>query len=363
MDPTIIFFVAINVLLVILTVITLKAGIITVPQNEVYVVERFGKYSKTMSAGINFLMPYVDKISHKQSLKEQAVDVPSQSAITKDNISISVDGVLYFRIVDPFKASYGIEDYSFAVKQLAQTTMRSEIGKMELDKSFEERDRLNVSIVTSINEAAEPWGVSVLRYEIKDIDPPKSVMEAMESQMKAERERRAKILESEGDREAEINRAEGMKIAQVLSAEAEREEQVLRAKGEAAAILEVAHAQSLALEKVGVIASTREGQSAITLDLATKAIQAKEKIAGESSVILLPDGGTDAASMVAQATSIFASLNGKHAMNSAVQSEIASLKDVIKKPTTANKKQFAKELKSAPAKTYYKYGFDKLFGR
>lgn len=276
-----------------------------VPQNSAYVIERFGKYNKTMEAGINYILPFVDHIAHKRSLKEQAVDVPSQSAITKDNISLTVDGVLYFRVVDPYKASYGVEDYGFAVQQLAQTTMRSEIGKIELDKTFEERDQLNVNIVHSINDAAEPWGVVVLRYEIKDIVPPASVMSAMESQMRAERERRAKILESEGDRQAAINRAEGEKQAQVLEAEAEKEQQILRAEGEARAITSVAQAKADALRKIGEAACTTEGMAAVQLDLATRAIEARHAIAKESSVVLLPDSGTDPASVVAQAVSIF----------------------------------------------------------
>ncbi len=281
-----------------------KSTIRFVPQNRAYVIERFGKYNRTLEAGIKLVIPIFERVAHDRSLKEQAQDVPSQGAITKDNISLTVDGVLYFRVIDPYKASYGVEDYVFAVVQLAQTTMRSEIGKMELDKTFEERDQLNSNIVRAINEAADPWGVVVLRYEIKDIVPPASVMSAMESQMRAERERRAKILESEGDKQAAINRAEGDRQAQVLAAEADKAEQILRAEGEAQAIRAVADAQAEALRKVGDAAKTIEGQAAMQLDLATKAIAAKHAIARESSVVLLPDSGTDAAAIVAQAMSI-----------------------------------------------------------
>jgi regulator of protease activity HflC (stomatin/prohibitin superfamily) len=303
------YLLTMQTLVLVLIVIGLKSSIKFVPQNRAYVIERFGKYQSTKEAGLNFILPFIDRISADRSLKEKAVDVPEQSAITKDNISLSVDGVLYFRVLDPYKATYGIDDYEFAVTQLAQTTMRSELGKMELDKTFEERDILNTNIVAAINEAAGPWGIQVLRYEIKDIVPPQSVMEAMEAQMKAERVKRAQILESEGDRQSAINRAEGAKASVVLAAEAEKEEQVLRAEGEAKAIVAIALAQAESLRQVGQAAATEEGQKAVQLDLATKAIEAKLAIAKESSVVLLPDNGSDAASMVAQAMTIINTLN------------------------------------------------------
>lgn len=297
-----------EVALIILVIIFIKTSIKFVPQNRAYVIERFGKFQSTREAGLNFIIPFIDRISADRSLKEQAVDVPEQSAITRDNISLSVDGVLYFRVLDPHKATYGVEDYVFAVTQLAQTTMRSELGKMELDKTFEERDILNNNIVSAINTAAGPWGIQVLRYEIKDIVPPSSVMEAMEAQMKAERVKRAQILESEGDRQAAINRAEGLKASVVLAAEADKDEQILRAQGEATAIIAVAEAQAQALRKVGEAANTAEGQKAIELDLATRAIAARHAIAKESTVVLLPDSSTEAGSVVAQATSIIKAL-------------------------------------------------------
>lgn len=309
MDFVFEYLLTMQTLVSVLIVIGLKSSIKFVPQNRAYVIERFGKYQSTKEAGLNFILPFIDRISADRSLKEKAVDVPEQSAITKDNISLSVDGVLYFRVLDPYKATYGIDDYVFAVTQLAQTTMRSELGKMELDKTFEERDILNTNIVAAINEAAGPWGIQVLRYEIKDIVPPQSVMQAMEAQMKAERVKRAQILESEGDRQSAINRAEGAKASVVLAAEAEKEEQVLRAEGEAKAIVAVASAQAESLRQVGQAAATEEGQKAVQLDLATKAIEAKLAIAKESSVVLLPDSGTDAASMVTQAMTIINTLN------------------------------------------------------
>lgn len=295
--------------LAILLVIVIKTAVRFVPQNMAYIIERFGKYHKTMEAGLNFLVPFIDRVAYHRSLKEQAIDVPSQSAITKDNISLVVDGVLYLKILDPYKASYGVDEYIYAVTQLAQTTMRSEIGKMDLDKTFEERESLNANIVTAINEAASPWGVQVMRYEIKDIEPPRSVLEAMERQMKAERDKRAMILESEGRRQSSINVAEGDKQAKVLTAEADKAEQILRAEGEAAAILAVAEAKARALKIVGDIANTTEGQRAIQLELAGNAIEAKKAIAKESSVVLLSDSQTQAANLVAEAMTIISTLN------------------------------------------------------
>jgi regulator of protease activity HflC (stomatin/prohibitin superfamily) len=295
----------------VLSIVLVKSSIKFVPQNRAYVVERFGKYNKTMEAGLNFLLPFIDKVSYDRSLKEQAIDVPSQGAITRDNISLVVDGVLYLKVLDPFKASYGVDNYVYAVMQLAQTTMRSEIGKMELDKTFEDREVLNTNIVAQINEASAPWGVQVLRYEIKDIEPPRTVLEAMERQMKAEREKRAVILESEGKRQSAINVAEGQKRSIVLAAEADKEEQILLAEGEAQAIIAVADARAKALEVVGAIAIQEKGQKAIQLDLAESAIKAKAAIAKESSVVLLSDEKTGAANIVAEAMTIINAINNK----------------------------------------------------
>ena len=297
------------VALAILSIFLIKSAVVFVPQNTAYIVERFGKYNKTMEAGLNILIPFFDRIAYRRTLKEQATDVPSQGAITKDNISLIVDGVLYLKVLDPYKASYGVDNYVYAVTQLAQTTMRSQIGQMDLDKTFEERESLNTNIVTSINDAAGPWGVQVLRYEIKDIEPPRSVLDAMERQMKAEREKRAAILESEGERQSAINIAEGEKRSQVLNAEAEKAEQILKAEGEAQAILAVADAKAKALKIVGEVANTVEGQRAIQLELAGDAIEAKRVIAKESSVVLLPENQTQAANIVAEAMAIIHTLN------------------------------------------------------
>ena len=293
----------------VLSIVLVKSSIKFVPQNRAYVVERFGKYNKTMEAGLNFLVPFIDRVGYDRSLKEHAYDVPSQAAITRDNISLVVDGVLYLKVLDPYKASYGVDDYVYAVTQLAQTTMRSEIGKIELDKTFEEREVLNTNIVASINEASAPWGVQVLRYEIKDIEPPRTVLEAMERQMKAEREKRAVILESEGERQSAINVAEGQKRSIVLAAEADKEEQILRAQGEAQAIIAVADAKAKALEVIGAVAVEEKGQKAIQLELAESAIQAKEAIARKSSIVLLSDDKTSASNVVAEAMTIINAIN------------------------------------------------------
>ena len=299
--------------LAVLIIILVKSSIKFVPQNRAFVVERFGKYNKTMVAGLNLLFPFIDKVAYDQSLKEHAFDVPSQAAITKDNISLVVDGVLYLKLLDAYKASYGVDNHVYAVSQLAQTTMRSEIGKIDLDKTFEERESLNINIVNAINMASEPWGVQVMRYEIKDIEPPRTILDAMERQMKAEREKRATILESEGNRQSAINVAQGAKQAQVLAAEADKAEQILGAEGEAQAIIAVADAQAKALDTVGQVAKTVEGQKAIQLDLADKAIAAKHAIAKDSTVVLLPENNSSAANVVAEAMTIINTLNSEKA--------------------------------------------------
>lgn len=297
----------------IVILIILNSSVKFVPQNTAYVVERFGKFRTTLTAGLKFVIPIIDRIAYKVSLKEMALDVPSQSAITKDNITLTVDGVLYLKVIDPEKSSYGIDNYVFGVTQLAQTTMRSEIGKITLDRTFEERDLLNAAIVQAINEAGEAWGTTCLRYEIKDITPPKSVLEAMERQMKAERDKRATVLESEAERQSAINVAEGQKQSIVLAAEADREQQILNAQGEAEAITTVALAQASALKTIGDAAATSEGQKAVQLDLATKAIAAKAQIAKDSTIVLMDNKQTEAGSVVAESMAVVAAMNSSEA--------------------------------------------------
>lgn len=306
--------------LAVIVVLILNSSVKFVPQNMAFVVERFGKFKRTLVAGLNFVVPFVDKVAYRVSMKEMALDVPSQSAITKDNITLTVDGVLYMKVLDPEKASYGIDNYVFGVTQLAQTTMRSEIGKITLDKTFEERDLLNSAIVQAINEAGEAWGTTCLRYEIKDITPPKSVLEAMERQMKAERDKRAVVLESEGARQSAINVAEGEKRSQVLAAEAEREQRILEAQGEAQAITTVADAQASALKTVGDAAATAEGQKAVQLDLATKAIDAKRQIAKDSTIVLMDGNKSEAGSVVAESMAVVAAMNSSDAFGTSSSS-------------------------------------------
>lgn len=290
-------------------VLVLKSSVKFVPQQTAFVIERFGKFKTTLTAGLKFVIPVIDRVAYQVSLKELALDVPSQSAITKDNITLTVDGVLYLKVIDPEKSSYGIDNYIFGVTQLAQTTMRSEIGKMSLDKTFEEREVLNLAIVAAINEAGEAWGTTCLRYEIKDITPPQSVLEAMERQMKAERDKRATVLESEGERQSAINVAEGQRASIVLAAQAQREEQILEAQGEAEAIMTVAEAQAKALVTVGEAAATEQGQKAVQFDLATRAITAKQAIAKESTIVLMDGEKSEAASVVAQSMAVMTAMN------------------------------------------------------
>ena len=286
-------------------------GIKFVPQQQVWIVERMGRYRASMQAGLNFLIPFIDNISYRHSLKEEAVDIPSQTAITKDNVTLIIDGILYLKITDPKQASYGVGDARYAITQMAQTTMRSELGKMTLDRTFLERDNLNVSIVQNINEASVVWGIQCLRYEIKDITPPDNVRQAMELQVAAERKKRAEVLDSEGKRQSQINIAEGIKQEVVLKSEAAMTDQINRAKGEAEAILQVAKATAEGIEMVAASIDTSGGEKAVALRLAEQYIEAFSKLAKENNTLILPAKTDDAGSMVAQALSIFNSIQGQ----------------------------------------------------
>lgn len=279
-----------------------------VPQQEAWVVERMGKFHRILEPGLNVLLPVIDRVKYVQSLKEIAIDVPKQSAITSDNVTLSIDGVLYLRILDAFLASYGVEDPEFAITQLAQTTMRSELGKMSLDKVFHERESLNVSIVESINKASAAWGISCLRYEIRDIKLPGRVHEAMQMQVEAERRKRAAILESEGVRAAEINVAEGKRQARILASEAERMEQINKANGEAAAMLAIADARAKGLSVVAEALDTGNGKSAASLTIAEQYVGAFKKLAKTNNTLILPKNADDISSVVAQAMTIYKSV-------------------------------------------------------
>ncbi|HPG31835.1 MAG TPA: stomatin-like protein, partial [bacterium] len=255
-------------IILLLLIITLFKTARVVPNKEAYIVERLGKFNATLEAGFHILFPWIDAIAYKHTLKEQAVDVPSQACITKDNIQVEVDGILYIKVMDPVKASYGIDNYLFATIQLAQTTMRSEMGKMDLDRTFEEREAINMGILKVLDEATIPWGVKVTRYEIKNINPPKSIKDAMEKQMRAEREKRALIAESEGDRQAKINRAEGDKQEAIQRSEGEKMRKINEAEGRASEILKVAEATALGIKMIAESINSEKGADAVSLRIA-----------------------------------------------------------------------------------------------
>ncbi len=295
----IVFFV-----LAILVLIVIARTAIVVPQQSAYVVERLGKYHATLQAGFHILLPFVDTIRYKHSLKEIAIDIPAQVCITRDNVQVGVDGVLYLKVLNPERASYGIADYLFAISQLAQTTLRSEVGKIDLDKTFEERTNINVSVVSELDKASEPWGVKVLRYEIKNITPPQDVLAAMEKQMRAEREKRAVVLTSEGQRDAAINTAEGQKQQVIKASEANRQQQINEAEGQASAILAVARATAEGLNLVAAALRADGGDKAMQLRVAEQYLDQFGGIARTANTVVLPANVADVGAMIALATNL-----------------------------------------------------------
>ena len=288
----------------VLGVVILFKLAVVVPQQSAYVVERLGKFRKKLDAGFHFLVPFMDKIAYKHTLKEQAVDIAEQICITRDNVQVGVDGVLYMQVLDPARASYGIGNYMFAIAQLAQTTLRSEIGKIDLDKTFEERGAINLNVVAELDKASDPWGVKVLRYEIKNINPPQDVLHAMEKQMRAEREKRAVILTSEGERDAKINEAEGEKQQVIKASEATKMQQINEADGEAHAITAVATATAEGLLKVAASMTTEGGAEAMQLRVAEQYIGEFGNLAKAGNTFVVPANLSDLTSMMALATDI-----------------------------------------------------------
>ncbi len=298
-------------LLALLALIILSKAAVVVPQQSAYVVERLGKYSSTLNAGLHILVPFIDVIRYKHSLKENAIDVPEQICITNDNVQVGVDGILYLKVLDAERASYGIADFRFAISQLAQTTLRSEIGKIVLDRTFEERSTINVSIVNELDKASLPWGVKVMRYEIRNINPPQDVINAMEKQMRAEREKRAVILGSEGQRDAAINEAEGEKQQVIKASEAKKQQQINEAEGEASAILAIANATSEGIRKVAEAIQDPGGFEAVQLRVAEQYIGEFGELAKASNTLVLPASVADVGSMIALAMNVINKNPGK----------------------------------------------------
>ena len=287
---------------VVLAIIVIARTATVVPQQSAFVVERLGKFSKTLHAGFHILVPFVERIAYRHSLKESAVDIPEQICITRDNVQVHVDGVLYLKVLNAELASYGISDYHFAISQLAQTTLRSEVGKIDLDRTFEERGQINHQVVTELDKASEPWGVKVLRYEIKNITPPQDVLSAMEKQMRAEREKRAVILTSEGERDAKVNQAEGEKQQVIKQSEASQQQQINEAQGQAAAILAVATATAEGLRQVAESLRTEGGRDAMQLRIAEQWVEQFGRLAKAGNTFVVPANLSDIGSVIALAT-------------------------------------------------------------
>jgi len=303
LDIDISVIVFIFVALVVLLVLSRIA--VVVPQQSAFVVERLGRYHATLNAGFHILVPFVDAIRYRHSLKEQAIDIPAQVCITRDNVQVGVDGVLYMKVLNAERASYGISNYDFAITQLAQTTLRSEVGKIDLDRTFEERTTINTAVVGELDKASEAWGVKVLRYEIKNITPPADVLAAMEKQMRAEREKRAVILTSEGQRDAAINTAEGDKQQVIKASEASRQQQINEAEGQAAAIRAVAAATAQGIREVADAIRLPGGMEAVQLRVAEQYVAQFGNIAQKTNTVVVPANVSDVSGMIAAAMKVF----------------------------------------------------------
>jgi len=292
------------IVILVIAVMFVARSVKVVPQQNAWVVERLGKYHATLSPGLNFLVPFVDRAAYRHSLKEIPLDVPSQVCITKDNTQLTVDGILYFQVTDPMRASYGSSNYIVAITQLAQTTLRSVIGRMELDKTFEERDVINASVVQALDEAALNWGVKVLRYEIKDLTPPAAILHAMQAQITAEREKRALIAASEGRRQEQINIATGEREAFIARSEGEKQAEINTAQGEAAAIVAVADASAEAIRKIAAAIQSPGGEQAVQLKVAEKAVEAYAQLAQKNNTMIVPGNMTEVSALIASAMAV-----------------------------------------------------------
>ena len=292
------------VVLFVIAAIFIVQAVKVVPQQNAWVVERLGKYSMTLTPGLSFLVPFIDRVAYKHSLKEIPLDVPSQVCITKDNTQLQVDGIIYFQVTDPMRASYGSSNYVFAITQLAQTLLRSVIGKMELDKTFEEREAINAAVVSALDDAALNWGVKVLRYEIKDLTPPNEILRAMQAQITAEREKRALIAASEGRKQEQINIAEGQRQSYINNSEGERQAEINKAQGEAAAITAVADATADAIRKIAAAIQSPGGEQAVTLKVAEKAVEAYAQLAQKNNTMIVPGNMSEVSALIGTAMAL-----------------------------------------------------------
>ena len=293
------------IVIAVIAIIFITRAIKIVPQQHAWVVERLGRYDRTLTPGLSIVVPFVDRVAYKHSLKEVPLDVPSQVCITKDNTQLQVDGILFFQITDPMRASYGSSDFMIAITQLAQTTLRSMVGKMELDKTFEERDAINAQVVNALDEAASNWGVKVLRYEIKDLTPPAEILRAMQAQITAEREKRALIAASEGRRQEQINIATGEREAFIARSEGEKQAEINNAQGEASAILAVAEASAEAIRKIAAAIQSPGGEQAVQLKVAEKAVEAYAQLAQKNNTMIVPGNMTEVSALIASAMAVF----------------------------------------------------------
>ena len=302
-------FLIIGFIIFVFALVFIAKSIAIVPQKTAYIVERLGRYNRTLEAGISFIIPFVDKIAYRHVLKEKAIDVPPQNCITKDNISVEIDGVLYLQILDPKKASYGIDNYLYASTQLAQTTLRSEIGKIDLDKTFEERETINANIINVIDKASDPWGIKITRYEISNINPPRSVTDALEKQMRAERERRATVAESEGQKEAKINIAEGEKQEAIKQSEGMKLKQINEAEGKSQEIKLIASATANGIKTIAEAINANGGERAVSLKIAEQYIKEFGNLAQKNNSVIIPTNLSDVAGIVGSLKTIFEQTN------------------------------------------------------